>query len=188
MARRDHPDHTEPLDARPPRFRSNNQSRHAHALQRSLFSANAEPHAVLLFLQLVLSSFPGPVSGIAAVTNHYPIALTQRDENGFRGIGRSQHLNSLYAFTNDLFFRQDITVVFFYIIGCLNSAGLLSRNFGAEVEEGILTVREATDMAVPRLESTACPVLLKTSVVYGKGTSLATVSEQWNCDRYVGVS
>ncbi|KAK7199242.1 hypothetical protein NESM_000894700 [Novymonas esmeraldas] len=148
------------------------------------FSANAEPHAALLFLQLVLAR--GAVRGmrIAVVTDHYPIALAQRGENGFRGIGRGYYLNNLYTFTNDLFHRQGVRVVFFYIDGACNPADRLSRNFGEDVSDGEVAVREAADMVLPRLINTACPVCEKQGQHASMGSvfpgyaRLATQNEQ----------
>ncbi|KPA78444.1 hypothetical protein ABB37_06071 [Leptomonas pyrrhocoris] len=112
----------------------------------------------LYFCSTSLLTFPGTVSRVATVTDHYPIAFAQRGENGFRGIGRGQYLNHLYALTNDLFFNRDITVVFFYILGSLNPADSLCRNFGDDVDDGRVVARVAEGRPILRLMNTSCPL------------------------------
>ncbi|KAK7199135.1 hypothetical protein NESM_000883100 [Novymonas esmeraldas] len=135
----------------------------SHAPFNPRFSANAEPHAAHLFLRFVLSQARGAtgIRRVALVTDHYPIVLAQRAENGFRGIGRGYFLNGLYAYTNELFHAHGIRVVFFFLDGASNPADVVSRNFGEEVGDGAIAVRSAEGMALPRLWSTACPICEK---------------------------
>eukprot|EP00796_Vickermania_ingenoplastis_P009828 gene9828-6901_t len=103
----------------------------------SRFSAHAEPRAIRLTLA-------------------YPIEDAVK--KGYRGIGRGVEFNRLNDYTHHLFFDFTIRLIFFYIAGELNPADSLSRNFGADIREGDVSVRFPVDFGIPPLVSTACPL------------------------------
>ncbi|KPA79559.1 TATE DNA transposon [Leptomonas pyrrhocoris] len=117
-------------------------------------SAHSEPRAVGCILrELRREGIPRGTRN-AIVTDHSAIAYAQRRLNGFGGIGRGYALNKLYEQTNQLFHEEGVVVLFFYINEKSNPADTFSRNFGADVEEGVLR-RLIDGPSLPQLIQTA---------------------------------
>lgn len=125
-------------------------------------SAHAEPDAAREVLRWILEREDSEsVKRIALVTDHYPIVIAQRQENGFRGVGRGYYLNRLFRYTNDLLRDKGIRVVFFQVKGTLNPADGLSRNFGDNATEGRFMVESTPNTGIPSLVNTYCPLCVE---------------------------
>lgn len=104
---------------------------------------------------------------IAVATDHRAIVVAQRKLNGFGGIGRGIHLNNLFRTTYD-FLKENIVVKFFHVLGTLNTADSLSRNFGA-LADGNIAINRVPDFGTIPLSQMYTPlanITLATTGVY----------------------
>ncbi|CAD2217442.1 hypothetical protein, conserved [Angomonas deanei] len=136
--------------------------RNERGLTNSRHSAHAEPRAISVLLTAMMEKgLLQPKMRLAIATDHYAIVAAQRKLNGFGGIGRGYALNKLYELCNSLLVEQAISVTFFYVIGSLNPADTLSRNFGVGDNKDLVWQKDAIQTRLPNLGRLYCPLCEK---------------------------